>query len=71
MGANPLKSKKRSATSLLPSLPLYLDEDLDSKSIYEALTAAGATVSAIGIISLKAKKTMYGFLPLPQTAGLS
>ncbi len=44
MGANPLKSKKRSATSLLPSLPLYLDEDLDSKSIYEALTAAGATV---------------------------
>lgn len=44
MAAKPLKSKKRSATSLLPDLPLYLDEDIDSTSIYEALTAVGATV---------------------------
>jgi predicted nuclease of predicted toxin-antitoxin system len=44
MAAKPLKSKKRSATSLLPSLPLYLDEDLDCNSIYEALNAAGASV---------------------------
>jgi predicted nuclease of predicted toxin-antitoxin system len=39
MAAKLLKSKKRSATSLLPDLPLYLDEDIDSARIYEALIA--------------------------------
>lgn len=44
MAAKLLKSKKRSATSLLPDLPLYLDEDIDSASIYEALIATGVSV---------------------------
>jgi hypothetical protein len=44
MAAKLLKSKKRSATSLLPNLPLYLDEDIDSASIYEALIGAGVSV---------------------------
>jgi hypothetical protein len=44
MAAKLLKSKKRSATSLLPDLPLYLDEDIDSASIYEALKAMGVPV---------------------------
>ncbi len=44
MVAKPLKSKKRSATSLLPSFPLFLDEALDFDGLYEALTKAGARV---------------------------
>jgi predicted nuclease of predicted toxin-antitoxin system len=44
MVAKRLKSKKRSATSRLPNLPLFLDEALDFNTLYEALTEVGATI---------------------------
>jgi predicted nuclease of predicted toxin-antitoxin system len=44
MDANRSRSKRRSDTSALPNVPLFLDRALDFDSLYDALTKAGATV---------------------------
>lgn len=44
MAAKRLKSKRRSGTSKLPDIPLFLDRALDFDNLYHTLTQAGATV---------------------------
>jgi predicted nuclease of predicted toxin-antitoxin system len=44
MAAKRSRSKRRSGTSELPDVPLFLDRALDFDSLYNALTQAGATV---------------------------
>ncbi|MDQ3806148.1 MAG: hypothetical protein M3416_20245 [Acidobacteriota bacterium] len=44
MAAKRSRSKRRSGTSELPDVPLFLDRALDFDSLYDALTQAGAVV---------------------------
>lgn len=44
MAAKRSRSKRRSGTSALPDVPLFLDRAIDSDHIYQALTTSGVTV---------------------------
>lgn len=44
MAAKRSRSKRRSGTSELPNVPLFLDRALDFDTLYNALTSAGAAV---------------------------